>query len=59
MVVIDRDTGKSLSNAEILIEVNRDRSEEWTDYNQEDLDAHPADVASWIDSDYYDCMWLT
>jgi hypothetical protein len=54
MIVFDRATGRPLSPDEILLEVNRDRSDEWQDYTIEDLRASPEDLADWIDPTYYE-----
>jgi hypothetical protein len=54
MIVFDRVTGRPLSPNEILLEVNRDRSDEWQDYTLEDLRASPEDLADWIDPTYYE-----
>ena len=52
--VVSKDTNKTLSEDEVLIEVNRDRSEEWSDYTLADLKAYPEEVTDWIDRQYYD-----
>ena len=52
--VISKDTGKQLTDSEILAEVNRDRSDEWTDYNINDLYNAPSEVLDWIDRAYFD-----
>jgi hypothetical protein len=39
---------------EILEEVNRDRSDEWTDYVIEDIFTMPEDIAEMLDPQYYD-----
>lgn len=54
MKVIDRHTRKQLSHAEILEEVNRDRSDEWEDYDMTDLDTIPEEVLEWIDPQYFE-----
>ena len=54
MKVIDRHTRKQLSYAEILEEVNRDRSDEWEDYDRADLDTTPEEVLEWIDPQYFE-----
>lgn len=46
-------TGQYLSQDEIIDEVNRDRSDDWTDYTVEDLDENPDDVLQWIDPTYF------
>lgn len=51
--VIDRHTGRKLSDAQILDEVNRDRSSEWQDYTLQDLETAPQEVLYWIDEQYY------
>lgn len=55
ITVIDKQTGKVLSDAEVLAEINRDRSAEWTDYTLSDLQAPDAmdNAYSWIDLAYY------
>jgi hypothetical protein len=53
MKVIDKHTGRELSHAEILEEVNRDRSDEWSNYNGLDLKETPAEVLEWIDPQYF------
>jgi hypothetical protein len=53
-IVIDKHTNKELTRSEILDEVNRDRSEAWTDYTLEDLVLAPEEVLFWIDETYYD-----
>ena len=45
-------TQKLWTSEELLEEVNRDRSEGWTDYNEQDLQEDWEDVCSWI-SDYF------
>ena len=54
--VKDKYTGKNLSDDDILIEVNRDRSDEWTDYTIEDLKLATKDVLGWIDETYYEVV---
>ena len=56
MIVIDKQTGNRLTNAMILAEVNRDRSEDWQDYNIDDLINSPSDLADWIDTTYYEVI---
>jgi len=56
MKVIDKQTGKELTKAEILKEVNRDRSEEWQDYVMEDFETMPEDLVDWIDPQYYEVV---
>lgn len=56
MKVIDKQTGKELTKAEILEEVNRDRSEEWQDYVMEDFETMPEDLIDWIDPQYYEVV---
>jgi hypothetical protein len=52
MKVTDKHTGHVLSPKEVLAEINRDRSAEWTDYV--DADLHEGSCAyGWIDTDYY------
>lgn len=54
MIVFDKMTGRPLSPQEILAEVNRDRSDEWQPYTEEDLICSPNDLADWIDPTYYE-----
>jgi hypothetical protein len=54
MKVIDKKTGKFLTDLEILSEINRDRSEEWTDYDLNDLKENFEETTDWIDRTYYD-----
>lgn len=54
MKVVDKDTNKQLSISEILIEVNRDHSAEWEDYNEDDLRETPEEVLYWLDPQYYE-----
>jgi hypothetical protein len=56
MKVIDKHTGRELSHAEILEEANRDRSDEWSNYNGLDLKETPAEVLEWIDPQYFDII---
>jgi hypothetical protein len=56
MKVIDKQTGKELTKAEILKEINRDRSEEWQDYVMEDFETMPEDLVDWIDPQYYEVV---
>ncbi len=56
MKVINKHTGKELSHAEILEEVNRDRSDEWQDYNEDDLNRIPNEVFEWIDPQYFEVI---
>ena len=54
--VFDRDLNRYLTAAEVLQEVNRDRSADWTPYNSMDLLLNPEDIADWIDPQYYDVL---
>jgi hypothetical protein len=54
MKVINRHTGKELSHTEILVEVNRDHSDEWQDYDEADLNWMPDEVLEWLDPQYYE-----
>lgn len=54
--VFDRDLMRYLGASEILDEVNRDRSADWTPYNSMDLLLNPEDIADWIDPQYYDVL---
>ena len=56
MKVINKHTGKELSHAEILEEVNRDRSDEWQDNNEDDLRETPDEVLEWVDPQYYEVV---
>ena len=51
--VTDKQSGKTLTDDEILKEINRDRSAEWTNYDIEDLYGNAKDTLSWIDTEYY------
>lgn len=52
--VVNRETGEALTDSQILEEINRDRSEEWTDYTLKDLHAAPFEVTGWLDTTYYE-----
>ena len=54
MKVIDKKTGKVLTDLEILEEINRDRSSEWTDYDLNDLKENFEETTDWIDRVYFD-----
>lgn len=54
MKVIDKFTRHELTKAEILAEINRDRSAEWQDYTMEDFDTMPEDLIDWIDPQYFE-----
>ena len=54
--VFDKDLMRYLGASEILEEVNRDRSADWTPYNSMDLLLNPEDIADWIDPQYYDVL---
>lgn len=54
--VFDKDLQRYLSAAEVLQEVNRDRSEDFVPYDSMDLLLNPEDVADWIDSQFYDVL---
>jgi predicted HTH transcriptional regulator len=45
---------KSIHTAEeFLLEVNRERSEEWTDYTMEDVKEYPEEIIrEWMTNDY-------
>lgn len=51
--VLDKYTNKSLTDIEILLEVNRDKSAQWTPYDANDLIFYPQEVLEWIDPNYY------
>jgi hypothetical protein len=53
LTVIDKQTNRLLNAYEVLEEVNRDRSSDWSDYTVFDLVKHPEDLMDWIDSQYY------
>jgi len=53
MKVICKYSNRILNEVEILKEINRDRSEEWTDYDLKDLKEDFEDTTYWIDRDYY------
>lgn len=52
--VFDKDLQRNLSASEVLQEVNRDRSADWTPYNNLDLLLNPEDIADWIDPQFYE-----
>lgn len=52
--VINKCTGHLLTDAEILAEVNRDRSDDWIEYNQFDLQNSTSDVLDWINTEFFD-----
>jgi len=52
--VLNKCNGRALTDAEILAEVNRDRSDDWNEYTQSDLQSTTSDVLDWIDTQYYD-----
>lgn len=54
--VFDKDLQRYLTAAEVLQEVNRDRSADWTPYNSVDLLLNAEDVADWIDPQFYDVL---
>lgn len=54
--VFDKDTHRYLGATEILDEVNRDRTTEWTPYDAMDLLLCPEDLAMWIDPQFYEVM---
>ena len=54
MRVFDKQTSRQLSDAEIIEEVNRDRTEEWQPYTELDLKKFPSDILDWIDLTYYE-----
>jgi hypothetical protein len=54
LIVKDKHTQKNLNMMEILEEVNRDRSDEWTDYTIQDIFLMPEDIAEMLDPQYYD-----
>ena len=54
--VFDRDLNRYLTAAEVLQEVNRDRSADWTPYDSMDLLLNPEDIADWIDPQFYDVL---
>ena len=56
--VIDKYTNKPLSNDEILAEVNRDRSQEWTDYDKNDITYHADEVLEWLDPQYFEIRYF-
>ena len=53
MKVICRYGNRVLNKMEIINEINRDRSEGWTDYDLKDLKEDFEDTTYWIDRDYY------
>lgn len=52
--VIERWTNDTFywTEDQLLNEVNRDRSAEWTDYTLEDLNSIPKEVIEWLEGDY-------
>lgn len=52
--VINKHTGHLLTDSEILEEANRDHSDEWNNYNVQDLKETPNEVFEWIDPQYFD-----
>lgn len=54
--VFDKDLKRYLTATEVLQEVNRDRSADWTPYNSMDLLLNPEDIADWIDPQYYEVL---
>lgn len=56
--VIDKNTNKPLNNHEILIEVNRDRSEDWTNYDINDITYHADEVLEWLDLNFYEIKYF-
>ena len=56
MKIIDRFSGKELSNSEILEEINRDHSDQWINYNGLDLKNNPLDILEWIDQEYFEVI---
>ena len=53
LTVTDRYSGKSLTDGEILTEVNRDHSNEWQDYTLNELQTVPHEVTAWLDPQFY------
>ena len=53
LTVTDRYSGKSLTDREILAEVNRDHSDEWEDYTLNELQTVPHEVTAWLDPQFY------
>jgi len=54
MLIIDKTTSQILTDLEILNEINRDRSEEWTNYDLNDLKENFEETTDWIDRIYYE-----
>jgi hypothetical protein len=54
MRIIDKHTGKQLTDLEILEEANRDHSDQFIPYTMEDLKTAPVDILDWIDPQYYE-----
>lgn len=54
--VFDKDLQRYLTAAEVLEEVNRDRSADFTPYDSMDLLLNPEDLADWIDPQFYDVL---
>jgi hypothetical protein len=55
--VIDRHSGKQLTDVEILYEANRDHSDQFEAYTLEDFKLSPEDVFDWIDPQYYEVKY--
>ena len=53
ITVTDRYSGKSLTDSEILAEVNRGHSDEWQDYTLDELQTVPHEVTAWLDPQFY------
>lgn len=54
--VIDKSDKQVLADYEILDELNRDRSDEWSEYNLDDLHKNPKETLFWIDTEYYEVI---
>jgi hypothetical protein len=55
-IVIANSTGKALTDAEILAEINNNDIDGWIDYDQADLDDEPIQVLEWLDENYYEVI---
>lgn len=56
-LVIDRNTGKKLTAKQILAEVNRDRSDDWKDFDNKDLQGSSSDVLEWLNPEFFEITY--
>lgn len=52
--VFDRHSGEVLTALEVLEEVNRDRSADWSDFDINDIKNRFDEVLKWLDPEYFD-----